>query len=199
MPLPSRKIEPGDSAPLMKRCKKCGVKKYHMEFSRHDGKPDGLWVYCKGCERARRQRVRKPTPKRVVLKEKKCSRCQFTKPVKQFHKLSGTADGLQYYCKACAKAYQRTRYKQVGRASTSHRKGTMANMYYQAHKKPREQLIAELQQGRVSPAPDSFVIPSDEFETISVAKGRAFMAELHGLVEIPNKDRTDAATKQEEN
>ena len=33
--------------------------------------------------------------------EKRCSKCKETKPVAEFHRRSGTLDGLKYYCKAC--------------------------------------------------------------------------------------------------
>ena len=32
---------------------------------------------------------------------KQCKHCNITKPLDQFHKRSGTKDGLQYYCKSC--------------------------------------------------------------------------------------------------
>lgn len=35
---------------------------------------------------------------------KHCKYCDTTKPLDQFHKRSGTKDGLQYYCKSCKTA-----------------------------------------------------------------------------------------------
>lgn len=44
------------------------------------------------------------------METKECSRCKETKPVSEFHKATKAADGLQGFCKACAKtAYDKWR------------------------------------------------------------------------------------------
>lgn len=46
---------------------------------------------------------------------KQCSKCRNIKPVSEFSKLSSSSDGLQYKCKACAKAYRDARIDEVRR------------------------------------------------------------------------------------
>ena len=46
-------------------------------------------------------------------KQKRCSKCGQIKSVSDFSKLSSSSDGLQYKCKACAKAYRDARIEEV--------------------------------------------------------------------------------------
>jgi 5-methylcytosine-specific restriction endonuclease McrA len=38
---------------------------------------------------------------------KRCSKCQISRSLSEFSKSKGSADGYQYYCKACKKSYAR--------------------------------------------------------------------------------------------
>jgi hypothetical protein len=46
-----------------------------------------------------------------VTKTKYCPKCQTSKPVSEFHKASGRADGLQAYCKQCRSDSKRSAEK----------------------------------------------------------------------------------------
>ena len=54
-----------------KKCSKCGSLKMLSEFSKDNGKQDGLWIYCKVCERARSADYRNNNREKVRLASRK--------------------------------------------------------------------------------------------------------------------------------
>jgi len=57
--------------------------------------------------------------------EKKCSKCEKSKPVSEFSKSKATKDGLDYRCKFCKKQYYQVHKEEIV---------TYNKEYYQAHK-----------------------------------------------------------------
>lgn len=85
-----------------KRCPDCQQTKPLSEFSKRRDNPDGLYTYCKECNRAR---ARANVAQRLLTTpphaEKCCSRCRQNKPASEFHHSKATPGGLHHYCKEC--------------------------------------------------------------------------------------------------
>lgn len=48
---------------------------------------------------------------------KKCTKCETTKSLDEFNKAASNKDGLQYWCKGCARAYQQANRDRLNAAS----------------------------------------------------------------------------------
>ena len=105
---------------MEKVCLKCNVSRSVDLFAKNRRSPDGLWQYCKGCDRERRLGGRQPKVSRHIegfpdLKAaprnweltgiKACSKCKNSKTLNAFSK-SGSS-GLASWCKACEAAKAR--------------------------------------------------------------------------------------------
>lgn len=104
-----------------KECYRCHEVKPLADFVGHKGKSDGRSSYCKPCATQRnaawaqdnpayirsvkaaekaRNRIRHANGS-VDVTEKRCSKCNTTKPAPYFHRNADTADGLARHCKQC--------------------------------------------------------------------------------------------------
>jgi ribosomal protein S27AE len=109
--------------PKAKRCSRCGETKPVSEFNRAN-KRDGYQDWCKACkaayarDQARKKRAAEAsagsveTEKEEKPTEKRCSRCGEIKPNTEFGRNKRKADGLQGWCKACQRQYEREVRKQ---------------------------------------------------------------------------------------
>lgn len=94
-----------------KKCTCCKVDKPATpeHFKRSTPRPDGLWPYCKPCDKVRRKaeyaawRAKNPLPAKDVLPDgmKRCSMCRGVKSKENFTKHTNTPDGLNCACKEC--------------------------------------------------------------------------------------------------
>lgn len=115
--------------PVAKKCAGCKETKLVRYFSKDTRSDDGIGDYCKAChaktdrisetieykpiEKAARKR--KPEPKKrieTLLTEKRCNKCNQTKPVSEFYAQPGLDDGLSYQCRTCLHEYNE-RYKKA--------------------------------------------------------------------------------------
>ena len=110
-----------------KLCAKCSRWKAENEFSKNRSGKDGLAPYCRECtgtyyrgryrknKKSVRERLRYEDRHRTVkgLKEKLCSLCKQWKAESHFSKERRSKDGLQSFCKKCARVYRRKRYEQI--------------------------------------------------------------------------------------
>jgi len=104
-----------------KRCAKCEKWKDESKFSKNRKNKDGLWCWCKKCEREYKRRYyrrnRGPVKKRFVyeeshrtidgVKQKRCTKCEKWKDESKYSKDRYGKDGLSYDCKDCVRAYMR--------------------------------------------------------------------------------------------
>ena len=86
-----------------KRCSKCKETKDTVEFSKAKKRKDGLYPYCKSCDKElyvkrRDYRIENPPPTPAT---KQCTLCKETKVAVEFSKAKKTNDGLQPNCKSC--------------------------------------------------------------------------------------------------
>lgn len=65
--------------------------------------------------------------------EKKCSRCNLTKPFREFHKHAPALDGLKAACKICRKVETKDRYSKIRVADLARR-----SAYYFEHKAEKQ-------------------------------------------------------------
>jgi Recombination endonuclease VII len=89
---------------LTKRCTKCKETKSRDQFYRDNGRPDGLFNWCKECAREKRRETTGATPQpRSLAPEgfKWCSGCSQHLPLVGFYKSKATGDGLLHLCKVC--------------------------------------------------------------------------------------------------
>jgi len=96
-------------------CSKCGVDKDLRQFSPDKRASEGRRTVCKGCvavstKAARRRRMEEtwdlPSP------DRRCPACERTLPTTEFNRMRGGKDGLQCYCRSCAKKkYPAGRYE----------------------------------------------------------------------------------------
>ena len=92
--------------PEEQRCGECGEVKPAGAFSRNRGKKNGLSNSCRECKTlsARGRRSRNAArPAFQPVPEKKCSKCQQTKPAGQYALCRGAACGLQGMCRDCSR------------------------------------------------------------------------------------------------
>lgn len=95
---------------MTKRCPSCSTVKPVTDFYTNPKRSDGLSSYCKECARAnslKTERVYAPVVVTEFVTEKRCRRCNETKPSADFYANNQKADGLASYCKACALEYAR--------------------------------------------------------------------------------------------
>ena len=91
---------------MEKRCIACGRLKPTLEFHKDKSKADGLNTYCKVCHIARQKTYLARPPRRETPEgTKRCTLCKSVKPSAEFHRLTGTYDGLDKRCKACSHAH----------------------------------------------------------------------------------------------
>lgn len=92
-----------------KRCSRCGEVKDYALFVKRSGRKSGLASQCRECEkeRSRERRVRHRGRNAEKPKDpdyrKTCPQCGVTKSSVDFHRDRSSKDGLQCYCKDCAK------------------------------------------------------------------------------------------------
>lgn len=90
--------------PEQKRCIRCGEVKPKSDFYKNAGAKDGLYGYCRPCDRARRTQ---PGRKRVAAVKlqipgfARCSQCKQTLPSAAFSVNAKRKNGLNCYCRSC--------------------------------------------------------------------------------------------------
>lgn len=105
-----------------KTCIKCGEAKHHNLFSRQAKSKDGLFPYCKPCDKER-GRVMKMKPealsalleKESLAKESlnRCTKCQVVKPFQDFPKRKDREIGIKSHCKACCGEHKREKWAAI--------------------------------------------------------------------------------------
>lgn len=89
----------------MKTCNKCDKEKPEYEFKKDLRNKSGLQGICKDCNKAWQQKRREDRQSGLVeviqIFNKCCNKCDTTKPVEEFYKDSGCADGYSTLCKIC--------------------------------------------------------------------------------------------------
>jgi hypothetical protein len=86
-----------------KRCSKCKETKDTVEFSKDKSTKDGLFRWCKSCDKevyVKRRDYYKANPVPAPA-TKQCSKCKQTKDAAEFGKREDSKDRLRYQCKAC--------------------------------------------------------------------------------------------------
>lgn len=95
----------GSEHSTFKTCPSCGETKPTSEFSRNNGRKDGLQFYCKACQAAMNVAYRETRKKAyadvVVPAVKVCARCGEEKPASEFYVDKRRKDGLYSHCKMC--------------------------------------------------------------------------------------------------
>ncbi len=93
-----------------KKCGGCKQTKPLTEFTKDKRRDDGLTFYCKDCHKLRMcglgsmiDSSKKP------VSEKRCFGCKLVKPVIEFCKSKIHKDGLNHYCKDCARKQRQER------------------------------------------------------------------------------------------
>ncbi len=84
-----------------KICGRCHQRKPVTDFYKNRRAKDGYNIYCKACDRKRKREARKRYTHRIVLTEKKCSRCHKVFPIDNFTKNKAMKDGYGNYCASC--------------------------------------------------------------------------------------------------
>lgn len=85
-----------------KQCSECGRNKSRDEFYLDSGTRDGLSYRCIECAKERAARyARERDDVLEPVAEKRCPRCEVTKPAIEFYRNKRSHDGLVTYCKAC--------------------------------------------------------------------------------------------------
>lgn len=80
-------------------CSLCKTWKPADSFSKHAGRPDGLYSWCKECANARHRSLKfEPDP---AMTEKLCASCREIKAVGEFYPWKWAKDGYSSSCKAC--------------------------------------------------------------------------------------------------
>lgn len=74
---------------------------------------------CKFCTLSRTKKTRilakyKVKSEKLIVNEKKCSKCEIIKPIDNFHKSNTQIDGHHTYCKDCQKEYKKEYYSRPG-------------------------------------------------------------------------------------
>jgi hypothetical protein len=98
----------------MKKCPKCKEAKDRLEFYTAKHTKDRLSVYCKICQNARDKKCREDRKKKgpgIIISEKRCRKCNETKPVQQFPIKRDAYDGYVSYCKICWSTYVKNAIK----------------------------------------------------------------------------------------
>lgn len=89
-----------------KRCSRCKQEKPVTGFNKNRSMKDGLYPYCRECQRAYAREYKKKTASRnpdevVVPPEKRCPGCGVTRPSSEWYRSRTSRDGLVDYCKPC--------------------------------------------------------------------------------------------------
>ena len=106
-----------------KKCARCNEEKSKDEFGKDKVRTDGLSCYCKPCKSAktkeygkkfREEKENSEQDGELTIQEKKCTKCEETLPLDNFHNKTGSKDEKQPICKACvndAKKQSRLKHK----------------------------------------------------------------------------------------
>ena len=92
-----------------KRCTRCSEIKPPDEFARDAGRPDGLFSWCRECQREHGA-ARRAARQVATEGEKPCTKCGETKPVTEFSP-GGAQYGRKSWCRACCSEANRARYQ----------------------------------------------------------------------------------------
>jgi hypothetical protein len=93
-----------------KKCTRCGETKPRSAFHKDNRKKDGLFSYCRDCNKAANAARREKHRRRNLAgeveppDEKRCYDCGTTKPAAEFAACVTSEDGLQDICKPCKRA-----------------------------------------------------------------------------------------------
>jgi hypothetical protein len=96
---------------LTKTCSKCRINKNQELFRRDSNRKDGLYPWCKSCEKSYRQ-SRDPSYSTSgrgkgywLAKDgyKRCCKCKANKLTDEFYRNKSNPDGFHHYCKSCSK------------------------------------------------------------------------------------------------
>ena len=90
---------------MLKLCLRCNEEKNTSSFWRNKTSKDGLQQYCITCQKEHNNRYaqdRKRNGPTIKGRDSKvCRLCNNQKPISQFGKRTGSADGKLSYCKPC--------------------------------------------------------------------------------------------------
>lgn len=92
-----------------KQCVACGEVKQVAEFPNKTGASDGLQIRCRPCHKAFVANWRRTKADRERATEKRCPRCEVTKPGSDFSRSRKSSDGCAVYCKPCMAEWNRER------------------------------------------------------------------------------------------
>jgi hypothetical protein len=93
--------------PESKPCTKCGIVKPYSEFSIERRKKDGHSARCRACTKALRPEECSPPESYVLPLEKKCTKCDVSKPLDEFSPYRLSWDKRQSQCRACVRDAQK--------------------------------------------------------------------------------------------
>jgi 5-methylcytosine-specific restriction endonuclease McrA len=101
----------------LKRCPRCGVVKAHPQFDKNTGRWDGLYSWCRPCNRGwaaaahTRNRVKWASGVSPYANpaKKRCADCRLDRPREDFSTSPSAADGLRGYCRSCWSAREAAR------------------------------------------------------------------------------------------
>lgn len=91
----------------MKKCPTCGQLKSLECFAKRNDRKSGVQSRCKECNKALRP---EPCPPDLTLTERRCSKCEMTKPIAEFSLNKSMVGGYNWWCKACHSASNRGHY-----------------------------------------------------------------------------------------
>lgn len=89
---------------ILYKCTHCKIEKPRSDYHNASRIKRGFAYYCKVCQNGMTKKKREerlengPT---VIRDSKVCFKCKNLKPVSQFSKNAGSADGYTSYCKPC--------------------------------------------------------------------------------------------------
>jgi hypothetical protein len=110
-----------------KTCAKCKVLKSVAEFSKDRSTKDGLFRWCKACQKEYERSCKEKLLSSPIIEVsvKVCTVCKRLKDNSEFSKDTGSKSGLQCKCKQCAKDYA---------AAHKQEQAERNRAYYVAHK-----------------------------------------------------------------
>jgi hypothetical protein len=115
-----------------KLCPKCGETKRVSEFYKNKREKDGLNCYCKDCSKRRVKNYSQNNKKRnfeqgVRITKKCCLKCGRTKNAGEFYRDINKKDGLNQWCKACIKQYNKEHKEKRKKTMRKHRQKNKVN------------------------------------------------------------------------